>query len=246
MSTVLALLPCVDEARNVGELVRAMPGEVTCALVVDDGSSDGTAQVARAAGAEVLRFERTRGVGAALRAGFDFALTHGFEVVAVLAGNGKDDPAEIPSLLEPITDGSADFVQGSRWLKRRPDLGAMPVYRRLATRLHPLLFTLATGHFVTESTNGFRAIHRRVLADPLLGLDGPHLDGYQLEPFLYARALALGYRAVEVPVRKIYPQPTYGPVTRMKPISGWWQLLSPLLRAAGSRRGASPSDRAPF
>jgi dolichol-phosphate mannosyltransferase len=235
MSTVLAVMPCVDEARQVVGLVRAMPRQVTRALVIDDGSTDGTGTLAREAGAEVLRFERTRGVGAALRAGFQFALVHGFEVVVVLAGNGKDDPAEIPALLEPIDDGTADFVQGSRWLKREPELGAMPRYRKLATRLHPLLFTLATGHFVTESTNGFRALHRRIFGDPLLGLDGPHLDGYQLEPFLYARALALGYRAVEVPVRKIYPQPTEGPVTRMKPISGWWQMLSPLVRAVGGR-----------
>ena len=231
MSQVLAILPCVDEARAIGALVRAMPKEVSRTLVIDDGSRDGTASVASDAGAEVLRFERTGGVGAALRVGFSHALRGGFEVVVVLAGNGKDDPREIPSVLEPITDGAADFVQGSRWLRSRASLGEMPRYRRLATRLHPLLFSLATGHFVTESTNGFRALHRRVLEHPRLDLAQPWLDGYQLEPFLYARALALGFRCLEVPVTKIYPPPTHGPVTRMAPMSGWWEMLEPLVRA---------------
>lgn len=233
----LALVPCLDEAPRVGPVLAGLPAGLP-ALVVDDGSSDGTAGVAAACGAQVLRHPSPRGVGASLREGYAWALAHGFEAVVVLAGNGKDDPAEVPALLEPLEDGTADLAQGSRWLGAPRPLGAMPRYRRVATRLHPLLFGLAVGRHVTDSTNGFRAVHRRLLEDPRLGLDGPGLDGYQLEPTLYARAIALGYRTVEVPVRKVYPAGEGGrTVTRMTPVTGWAQLLAPLVRAGLARAG---------
>ncbi|MEW5743012.1 MAG: glycosyltransferase family 2 protein [Myxococcota bacterium] len=203
-------------------------------LVVADGCTDASADVARAHGAAVLEQPR-RGVGAALRAGFAYALERGFDVVVVLAANGKDDPAELPTLVEPIADGLADLVQGSRYLTRGADFGGMPSYRRLATRAHPVLFSALAGRFVTESTNGFRAVHRRVLEDERLGLSSPHLDGYALEPTLYLRAVRLGYRTVEVPVTKRYPA-RGEPYTKMPPVTGWWGLLQPLVRAGLSRR----------
>ena len=73
-------------------------------------------------------------------------------------------------MLDPIADARADFVQGSRFLKRGANLGPMPHYRRVATRVHPLLFSLVARRWVTESTNGFRAIHRHVLSDPRIDL----------------------------------------------------------------------------
>ena len=161
-------------------------------LVVDDGSTDGSAAVARALGATVLPLGRTIGVGAALRAGYRHALARGHDAIVTIAGNNKDAPEEIPALLDPIADDRADFVQGSRFLRPDASFGAMPVYRRIATRVHPLLFSLVARRRVTESTNGFRAIRRAVLADPRLDLDAPWLDEYELEPYLYLRAIRLG------------------------------------------------------
>ncbi len=232
---MLCLIPCFNEGAAIERLVSAMPACVSHTLVVDDGSDDGTGATAVRAGATVLRHESRRGVGAALRDGYGWAVREGFDCVVVLAGNGKDDPREVPHVIEPIVAEVADFVQGSRWLGADQPLGAMPLYRRVATRVHPLLFGLATGRFVTESTNGFRALHRRVLEDPRLSLEG--LDGYQLEPSLYAQVIALGYRTVEVPVRKVYPHQNGATVTKMQPVVGWGQLITPLVRAALTRRG---------
>ena len=81
---------------------------------------------------------------------------------------------------------------------------------------------------MTESTNGFRAIHRRVLEDPRIDLDQSWLDEYELEPYLYLRAARLGHRIVEVPVTKVYPPKSLGQ-TKMKPISGWWSILRPIV-----------------
>jgi dolichol-phosphate mannosyltransferase len=227
--SVIAMAPCLDEEKKIGDVVRRTPRPlVDEMLVIDDGSTDRSAEVARENGAEVLSMGRVVGVGAALRAGYRYAVEKGFDVAVVMAGNNKDSPEEIPLLLDPIADGDADFVQGSRFLKERPDFGPMPIYRRLATRIHPLLFSLVAGRRVTESTNGFRAIHRRVLEDDRIDLDQPWLDEYELEPYLYLRVARLGYGISEVPVTKIYPPKSLGQ-TKMKPISGWWSILRPLV-----------------
>jgi glycosyltransferase involved in cell wall biosynthesis len=227
--SVIVVAPVLDEEGKIGEVVRRVPRPaVDEVLVVDDGSRDRSAEVARAAGATVLAMGRTVGVGAALRAGYHHAFDRGYEVVVTVAGNNKDAPEEIPLLLDPIADGRADFVQGSRWLKPEASFGQMPRYRRLATRLHPLLFSLVARRRVTESTNGFRAFSRRLLADPRLDLSPAWLDEYELEPYLYLRAIRLGYRTAEVPVTKVYPPRALGQ-TKMRPVTGWWSILRPLV-----------------
>lgn len=226
---VVAIAPCFNESAKIGEVVRRTPREVVDELlIIDDGSTDDSAEVARRGGAKVLSLGAVLGVGAALRAGYRYALENGFDVAVVMAGNNKDSPEEIPWLLEPIAAGLADFVQGSRFLKRDANFGPMPAYRKVATRVHPLLFSLAARRWVTESTNGFRAVTKAVLADPRIDLGQPWLDEYELEPYLYLRAVQCGYRTVEVPVTKVYPPKKLGQ-TKMKPITGWWSILRPLV-----------------
>ncbi len=226
---MIAIAPCWNEAAKIGDVVKRVPRAVVDEiLVVDDGSTDDSVAVARAGGASVIHMGRVAGVGAALRAGYRRALAGGFDVAVVMAGNNKDAPEEIPRLLEPIANGEADFVQGSRFLQKGASFGPMALHRRIATRIHPLLFSLVTGRRVTESTNGFRAIHRRVLEDARLDLDQEWLDGYELEPYLYIKAIRLGFRTTEVPVTKIYPPKHLGQ-TKMRPVRDWWSILRPLV-----------------
>src|SRR5262249_10168088 len=223
------MAPVLNEEQKIGEVVRRTPRPtVDEMLVIDDGSTDRSSEIARSLGATVLPMGRTVGVGAALRAGYRYAVDGGYDVAVVMAGNNKDAPQEIPALLGPIAARRDDFVHGSRFLKRAANFGAMPLYRRVAPRVHPLLFSLAAGRRVTESTNGFRAIHRRVLLDSRLDLEQPWLDEYELEPYLYLRAIRLGFRTAEVPVTKVYPPRRMGQ-TKMKPITGWWSILRPLI-----------------
>jgi len=225
---VIAMAPAWNEEAKIGEVVRRTPRDlVDEVLVIDDGSTDRTVDVAQELGARVIPMGRVAGVGAALRAGYDYALAEGFDVAVVMAGNNKDAPEEIPLLLDPIVEDRADFVQGSRFLKSRANFGEMPFYRKLATRLHPLLFSLVARRWVTESTNGFRVLHRRVLEDERIDLHQDWLDEYELEPYLYLRTIQCGYRTAEVPVTKIYPPKRLGQ-TKMKPITGWWSILRPL------------------
>ena len=118
-------------------------------------------------------------------------------------------------------------MQGSRFLAGGRT-GGMPLYRHVATRLHPLLFSLTSGKRVSESTNGFRAFRTTLLDDPRIRLQQSWLDEYELEPYLYWKTIRLGYRTAEVPVTKIYPPKAIG-YTKMKPITGWWSMLRPLV-----------------
>ncbi len=220
-----------EKAKLVRVIARAreadIPG-VTDFMVCDDGSTDGTAEAVEALGVRVLRQSPRSGVGAAIRRVIDFARAHKYDVVVIMAGNDKDRPQEIPRLLAPIVDQGADFVQGSRYLLGG-DYGNMPLYRRVATQLvHPWLFTLVTRRRITDSTNGFRAFRVALCDDPRLNLEQAWLDAYELEPYLFFKAVTLGYRVVEVPVTKIYPPHELG-YTKMAPIVGWWSILRPLV-----------------
>lgn len=227
---VVLILPVFDEEDRIAEVIRRVPGgAVGEILVVDDGSREGSAECARRAGATVISHPARLGVGAAIRTGIAWARERNFEIACVAAGNGKDAPEEIGRLLERI-EGGLDFVQGSRYLPGARH-GGMPRYRRWATRVHPLLFSLACRRRVTDSTNGFRAFRLSLLDDPRIRVGQRWLDGYELEPYLLFRAIRLGYRVGEAPVTKIYP-PAGRAYTKMRPITGWWQILRPILYLA--------------
>jgi dolichol-phosphate mannosyltransferase len=226
---VMAASIAHNEASKIGRVIeRFPPGLVDRIVVVDDASTDETPAVAAQKGAVVVTHTRRSGAGAAIRTAIKYATAEGFDVLVVLAGNDKDRPAEIVRLLAPMAEAGYDFVQGSRYLAGG-DFGNMPFYRQLATRyVHPLLFSLFVGRRFTDTTNGFRAIRLSALRDARIDIDQPWLDHYELEPYLFFKMNRLGYRVTEVPVTKIYPPHELG-YTKMKPITGWWSILRPLL-----------------
>ncbi len=226
---VIALIPAFNEREKVGRVVSKVPKPpVTEVIVIDDGSSDGTPDEAKAQGATVIAHPQTRGVGAALRTGIRYAQGKKADAIVVLAGNDKDNPEEIDRLLFAIFQEGYDFIQGSRYLNGG-QFGQMPFYRILATRyVHPMLFSLITGRRITDSTNGFRAFRPMLFENGHLNIDQNFLDQYELEPYLYYKAIRLGYRVKEVPVTKIYPPKALG-YTKMRPITGWWSILKPIV-----------------
>lgn len=226
----LAVVFCYNEAVKIERTLSRFPSERKYALcVMNDGSNDGSVEsILKFSGVGLLSHDRNRGAGVAIRTVHRYAVEQGYDVLVLVAGNDKDRPVEIDRLLQPIREQGADFVQGSRYLPGG-DHGNMPLYRRLATHyVHPILFSFITRRRITDSTNGFRAYRTKLLKDPRIDLNQDWLDKYELEPYLFYKAVTLGYNVREVPVSKIYPPKELG-YTKMKPITGWWSILRPLV-----------------
>src|SRR3989442_3174079 len=223
---VVAVVPAYDEAGKIGAVVRKISRRhASCVIVVDDASTDGTAAEAQAAGAErVIRHERNRGVGAAIRTGLFAGKGDGFELAVVLSGDDQHEPDELPRLLEPLFAGTADLVQGSRWLPGGAAPG-IPRRRRWLTRIYPWLFRIASGYPSTDGTNGLRAFRLSLLDDPRILLDQPWLDRYELEPYLLLQAVRCGYRVHEVPVKVRYHARG---TTKMRLLPDRWRIVRPL------------------
>lgn len=226
---IVAIAPAYNEKGKIGRVVAKVPRAAAQEIVVvSDASDDGTDEEARAAGATVLRHETTLGVGAAIRTGLKYGLEKGYDALVVMAGNDKDDPAEIPRLVAPIFERGADYVQGSRYA-RGGAYGRMPLHRTVLTRAYPWLVRLVTGFPITDATNGFRAIAARFLKDPRINMDQGWLDRGELEYYLQLKALMLGFQFEEVPVTKIYPDlSAYKNYTKIRPVTDWIRNLRPI------------------
>lgn len=225
---ILVFMPAFNEKGKIGKAVSSIPkGIVSEILVIDDGSTDVTAQEARDAGAKVISNEKSEGVGAVIRKAIKYGRDNGFSVLVVMAGNSKDDGREIPRLTDLVIKEGYDFVQGSRFLKGGR-YAAMPVYRLFATKfVHPLILSFFSGKSITDSTNGFRAIRLSIFDDKRINIDQDWLDRYELEPYIFFKAIRLGYKVTEAPVSKIYPSKKVG-YTKMRPIIDWWLILKPI------------------
>ena len=226
---VLAVPIAFNEGSKIVSVLNRFEGVsiVDEVVVLDDCSTDQMRETVQRMGFKLITQDKRMGVGAAIRRAIKYAQQNGYDILVILAGNDKDRPHEIPRVVEPIINEGYDFVQGSRYLPGG-SYGRMPLYRHISTRyIHPILFSLITGRKITDSTNGFRAIKLSMLEDPAIDIDQPWLDTYELEPYLYFKAITLGYKVKEVPATKIYPSKELG-YTKMKPIIGWWSILRPI------------------
>lgn len=206
-SRVAVVVPAHNEETRIGRVIDTMPEWVDRIIVVDDRSTDRTAEVAQAylsrpgARVELIRHPDNRGVGGAIATGYKRALAEGFDIAVVMAGDGQMDPADLPALLDPIVDGQADYSKGNRLLVA----GAwrkIPKVRLFGNSALSLATKLVSGYWhIVDSQSGYTAISREALQ--LLDIDAiyPH---YGMPNDLLVRLNVLDMRVINVPVQPVY------------------------------------------
>ena len=192
---VAILVPAYNEAENVGYVLDRMPGEVcgveTAVLVVDDGSKDGTGDVAAEHGAIVARHVINRGGGGALRTGYRLMVESGAEVVVTLDADGQHLPSEMERLVKPVLDGEVDVAHGSRVLG---EADRNHLARELGIVFFNRVVSFITRTKVSDCSNGYRAVRTTVLPQLVLRQEQFHTSEFMIE------AIKRGIPATEVPV----------------------------------------------
>jgi glycosyltransferase involved in cell wall biosynthesis len=191
---ILALIPGYNEAPRIGAVVLAAHEHLPV-IVVDDGSTDRTAEVAREAGATVVEQTSNQGKGTALRLGFRRALDDGADAILTLDADGQHDPAEIPRFLAAAAaEPKPDLVIGQRTFR------AMPPARRLSNEIGRLAFSWAVGRDIPDNQSGYRLVSRR-LAKQTLASDEA---GFAFEVEQITTCIRMGGTIAWVPIRTIY------------------------------------------
>lgn len=222
---VVAIIPAYNEEITIGSIVLRTRKYVDRVIVVDDGSNDKTAEVARLAGAEVIKLDRNYGKAYALMRGFERAKELGYSVVVTLDGDGQHNPDEIPHVIDPVIKDEVDLVIGSRFLN---ESGKIPKYRVLGQKILTFATNLSSSLNITDSQSGFRALSRRALEN----LDFES-EGYSIESDMISHLSSKGFIIKEVPVSAIYDVPNKH---KKNPFTHGFSVLSDLIGIISYRR----------
>ena len=222
-NATIALIPAFNEERFIGSLVLTVQEYVSQVIVVDDGSADHTAQIARRAGAVVLRHQVNQGKAAAVNTGFNYLRQQNPAAVVMLDGDGQHSADDIPAVLAPVMEDGADIVVGSRFLAVKSDI---PAYRQVGQHSLTLLTNLASGTRISDSQSGYRAFSARAIEALTFGQ-----GGFSLESEMQFLANEHNLQVVEVPIKVTYNEPA-----KRNPVSHGVQVVNAILRLVGQTR----------
>jgi len=231
----IAIIPIYVDTDNVVKVLDRFPDHVVdkICVVVDCPTRNDIGSIQMAARnlktpVHIIANKRVQGIGRALKKGIKDAINEGYDIAVIMAGNNKDEPNEIPRLLRPIIQEGYDYVQGSRFLPGGKPV-KNPLFRKVFSRIFPLVWNLLTATRCTDVTNGFRAYKISLFQDKRINIRQDWLDGYQLEYYIHYKVLTLGYKVKEVPVSKIYPYNDRGGYSHISPLRDWWAIIGPII-----------------
>lgn len=204
----VAVIPAHNEAATIGTVVLQTQPHVETVIVIDDGSTDKTAEIAQLAGARVCSHDQNKGKGAAIQTGFELGMTDDADTLVFLDGDGQHDPDSIPALVEPIENGESDLVIGSR---TKQGIGTAPRHRKVGRGILNTITNAVNGTEVTDTQSGFRAM-RAGLIEEMIFED----TGMGIESTLLTEAVGAGAQVSEIPVQEHYPKtasPNHNPIS---------------------------------
>lgn len=199
MTKTVAVIPAFNEATRIAGVVAATKPYVDAVIVVDDGSTDGTSSVARSAGASVVTHPQNSGAGAATMTGIEAARIMQADVLITLDADGQHDPADIPALLAPVRDGTADIVFANRFGQRNN----IPTIRRVFNALGNVITFVATGTWMKDSQCGFKVLGPRAIKEIDL-----RMRGFEFCTEIVRETAHHRWRYAQVPIKVTYSEYT--------------------------------------
>ncbi|MCM8778707.1 MAG: glycosyltransferase family 2 protein [Candidatus Omnitrophica bacterium] len=216
---VCVLIPTYNEAKTIGWLIRKVKEQgITKIVIVDDGSTDRTVEIAKENGAEVLRNFKNLGKGNALKKGFAYCLEKNFDAVLTMDGDGQHSPEDIPRFLDFIQKTKVDLLIGNRmhspWL--------MPLLRLLTNRFMSWIISFIVAQKIPDTQSGFRLIKRNVLEKIDL-----RSENFEIESEILIEAIRKGFSVKSLPIKTIYLE---GSVSQINPLFDSLRFLKFILK----------------
>ena len=195
---ILALLPAYNEAAHLGKVLEEVKKQTADILVIDDGSKDNTAEIARESGVELLSRGYNCGKGQSLKDGFTWALERGYDAVIMLDSDGQHDPACIKDFIAKYHETRAPLIIGAR------DYGEIPLRRRIPNMIGKVLFSAAVGRNIPDNQSGYRMLNRMLMERMLKSKE----SGYHFEVEMIAICIAEDWPIEWIRIPTIYGDET--------------------------------------
>ncbi len=192
---ICVVIATYNENKEIGRLVKEIKRQNLDVLVIDDGSSDLTSEIAKESGAIVLRNEKNEGKGASLRKGFHYALNNGFDAIITMDGDGQHSPEDIPFFLRLAKHSDAGVIVGNRMQKTK----SMPVVRYLTNKVMSCFLSYMVRQKIPDTQCGFRLIKNEVLKNMSFVA-----SKYEIESEMLIKSSFLGFKIESVPIKTIY------------------------------------------
>lgn len=191
----LVIIPALNEQAHIADLVRKLRGMHLNVLVIDDGSTDKTSEIAEAEGAVVIRHEQNLGKGKSLADGYRYAASEGYDAVVTMDADGQHDPADVPRFFDTYDRTGIPVLVGNRM----HDRARMPLIRRITNRLMSRMLNRQMNQYIPDTQNGFRLYQTDVVTMVI-----PDNDGFAAESEILLKLDEIDIRMGSVPIAAVY------------------------------------------